>query len=58
MLPPERRRVGKQLGVVEGAVLREVVGGLAHVNRIPERDGGDDEVERHGSFCWAASERS
>ena len=38
----------KQLGVVEGAVLCEVSGGLVHVGRILERDGGDHEVERHG----------
>ena len=40
----------QQLGVIERAVLREVAGGLAHINRIPERDGGDDEVEPHGPF--------
>ena len=40
--------MGKQLGIVERAGLREVVGGLVHVDRVPERDGGDDEVERHG----------
>lgn len=38
----------KQLDVVDLGGLREVAGGLVHVDRIPERDGGDDEVERHG----------
>ncbi len=48
MLPPEGRCVRKQLDVVDLGGLREVAGGLVHVDRIPERDGGDDEVERHG----------
>ena len=34
----------KQLDVVDLGGLREVAGGLVHVDRIPERDGGDDEV--------------
>lgn len=42
--------MGKQLDVVELVGLREVASGLVHVDRVPERDGGDDEVERHGSF--------
>jgi hypothetical protein len=42
------RRVGKQLGVVERAGLREVAGSFIHVDCVPERDGGDDEIERHG----------
>ena len=50
VLPPERRRVRKQLGVIEWAGLREVVGGFVHVDRVPERDGGADAVERHGPF--------
>ena len=48
MVPPERRGVWKQLGVVERAGPREVAGRFVHVGRVPERDGGDDEVERHG----------
>ena len=48
VLPAEGRRVGKQLGVVERAGLREVAGCFIHVDRVPERDGGDDEIERHG----------
>lgn len=27
-----------------------MAGGFIHVDRVPERDGGDDEVERHGTF--------
>lgn len=40
----------KQLGIVERAGLCEVAGRFVHVDRVPERDGGDDEVERHGPF--------
>ena len=50
VIPPEGRCVGKQLGIVERAGLRDVVGSFVHVDRVPERDGGDDEVERHGAF--------
>ncbi len=50
VVPPKGLRVGKQLDVVERAGLREMAGRFVHVDRVPERDGGDDEVERHGPF--------
>lgn len=50
MVPPERRRVRKQLGVVERAGPRKVAGRFVHVDRVPERDSCNDEVERHGPF--------
>ena len=34
VLPDEGRRVGKQLGVVEWAGLREVAGCFIHVDRV------------------------
>ena len=29
---------------------REMAGSFFHVDRVPECDGGDDQVERHGAF--------
>lgn len=50
VVPSERRRARKQLGVVERTGLCKMVCCLVHVDRVPKRDGGDDEVERHGPF--------
>jgi len=50
VLPPERRGMRKQLGVVERAGLREVAGRSVNIDRVPERDGSNDEVECHGAF--------
>jgi hypothetical protein len=47
VLPAEGRCVGKQLGVVERAGLREVAGCFIHGDRVSERDSGDDKIERH-----------
>jgi len=42
--------VWKQLGVVERAGLRKVAGRSVHIDRVPERDGSNGEVECHGAF--------
>ena len=50
IVPPERRRVRKQLGVVERAGPRKVASRFVHVDCVPERDSCNDEIERHGPF--------
>ena len=58
VLPSERRCVRQESLIVQRTGPGEVAGRFVHGDRVPKRDGGDDEVERHGAFPLAASERS
>jgi hypothetical protein len=58
MLPPYGREVGEILVIYGDTMLAQGRNGALQVHRIPEDDGGYDQIETLARLCWFSKLRS